>query len=554
MDCKKVGIIFLMFSMFFSIFAFFAFAMDVSVIAINYKYDFIVIDKGYKHGIEDGTVFYILKNAFQIGKVQVRKSQADVAACDVIGLVEGAELELGEKIALVSEPVTLGKKVKYRWKDITPPEEKKEKETTTIAEFKTEEEEPEARELQEKQFAILQAKARELAKKEIEEKKKLLVTFNFKNADISNVLRIISREKKMNIIAGGDIQGEVTANFENVSVYKALDAILQSLGYTYIKEDGIIKVLPLSEGEFNTRYYVYQPKHIKVTDLNESIGGILSNKGKILLDEVANQMMIIDTPSNLERIKKFIEKLDELPKQVMIEAKVIDVRLTDNKSSGVEWHALKPLDTIEERLNMSFTDEGLSVLKYGTIRTTQLDILVSALREKNTINVISEPSITTLNNKPATIKVEGKLAYREWEEEDTETAETRTYTWQEKDTGITLNVTPSITSDDVVRMLVEPTTKDLQEWLPEPESGYEKGYPVITTREVKAEVLVPEGETLVIGGLIKESKIEMSKGVPGLSNIPILGILFRTESVDLQESELMIFITPHIVKNRIEKE
>jgi len=544
------------------IFAFVVFAEETNIIAINYKYNFFVVDKGKAHGIKTGDVYYIIRHAFQIGKVQVRKANLDVSACDVIGLVEGASLELGEEILLISKPRIGEDKIKYRWKEIPKPEKKIDfkKESSKEEEFaqlKEEAEEVESRIIEEKQFEALKAKAREIASEVEEEKEKLLVTFDFNNAHIQNVLRIIAREKKLNIIVGGDVTGGVTASFKDISVYHALDAILRSLGYTYVKEDSIIKVVPLSDTEMGTRYYIYEPSYAKVESLKESINDMLSTKGKILLDKVVNQMMIIDSPSNLNRIKEFVKSLDVPPKQVMIEAKIVDVRLTEDESLGINWEILSSKGrTPDPRMEAGFSSDGLRILKYGTIGTTELNATLELLQSNNRLNVLSEPSITTLNNKQAKIQITGKLAYRVWEEEESseETeGDIKSFTWEEKETGITLEVTPHIAANNVILMEIKPSTKDLQEWLPDPETGYEKGYPVITTREASSEIMVAEGNTLVIGGLIKKSQSVSETGIPVLSKLPIIGIAFRRGTKSITEQELMIFITPHVVDISVRK-
>jgi len=553
---KKIILSTLMLAVFLLKFTNFVFADNAHIIAINYKYDFIVVDKGRSDGLEDGKVFYVFKNAFQVGRIQVRSAKSDLAACDIIGLAEGAVLKLGERILLVEQLEEGLENVKHKWRDIPLPEGSKiegfeateEKLADTVKKIESEV-------IQKKQFEALRAKAKEIEKEVAEEKKELAVSFSFKNADIHDVLRVISKQKGLNIITPSDMTGKVTVSFKDVSVYRALSAMLNSVGYTYIREDNIIRVFPMSEGEADTRHLIFRPTYAKVSDLDAIVSNMLTDKGKILLDEVLNRMMVIDYPSNLERIKNLLKELDEAPKQVMIEAKILDIRIDNEESLGIDWllESSKGYgeDIPDPRMKMEFpTGAGLSFFKYATIGTNELDILIEALRSEKRVNILSEPTITTLNNKEASIEVVGNLAYKEWEEEeDDETGNvTRTFTWAEKEIGLTLTVTPHIISERTIMLEVVPRTEELQEWLEDPETGYSKGYPVITTRELSTEVMVSAGNTLVLGGLVKKTVTDEYTGVPMLSHLPIIGGLFRKKSNLLESSELMIFITPHIVE------
>jgi type II secretory pathway component GspD/PulD (secretin) len=197
--------------------------------------------------------------------------------------------------------------------------------------------------------------------------------------------------------------------------------------------------------------------------------------------------------------------------------------------------------------------QGLSIFKFGTIGTSELEATISALKQDDKVNILSEPSVTTLNNKTALIKVVDKEAYREFTQETGETQDVTNYEWKEKETGISLEVTPHVTSNNMIMLKVIPSAKELKEYRSAPIPGTElieeKAFPIITTREANAEVLISHGNTLVIGGLIKKSKRNTNVGVPVLSKIPVLGWAFKRKEEEIEESELMIFITPYIVNS-----
>ncbi|MCX5657851.1 MAG: type II and III secretion system protein [Candidatus Omnitrophica bacterium] len=162
-------------------------------------------------------------------------------------------------------------------------------------------------------------------------------------------------------------------------------------------------------------------------------------------------------------------------------------------------------------------------------------------------NILSKPTITTLNNEEAKINVTRKLAYRTDTTNQSQTGTTTAITWQEKEVGIVLSVTPYINDSGDIIMKVEPTASLLQEYT---STDPNTRYPIIMSRSASTQVMVKDGETLVIGGLITQEMRDTKSGIPLLSDIPILGIPFQKKTKSLVNTELIIFITPHIITER----
>ncbi len=382
-----------------------------------------------------------------------------------------------------------------------------------------------------------------------------LLSMDFKDADIHNVLRIIGQRADLNIIAGPELTGTVTISFKGVTAEDALNAILRVRGFGYERKKDIIRVMRLAkevpEIETTTRIFElnYAQAPIIKTMLTES--KMLSTEGRLIVDVRSNTLMVIDTPIKIEEIGSMIAELDKRPLQVAIESKLIEIRLSTMEELGIDWSWVKKTSEQLSKgsaIDLGFSD-GIGYFKYGTLGKSDFAVVLKALADRTDTQILSNPKITTLDNEEAVIKVQSKVAYYETTDVVTEAGVIRyERNWQEKDIGVSLTVTPHIGKDDYIIMDVKPVISALEKWTPG-----DNPYPIIMTREATSSVMVKDGNTLVIGGLIKEEERTTRSGVPGLMKIPVIKYLFSHKVTDTIKSELIIFVTPHIVRVKEEK-
>lgn len=393
-----------------------------------------------------------------------------------------------------------------------------------------------------------------------EKPEELLVSMDFKDADISSVLRILARQARINVIAGPEVTGKVTVSFRDVTIEEALTAILRVHGYTYTKENTVYRVTKLGKPpEIETATRIFELNYAQAPMIKTMLteADMLSRDeagkviGKIIVDVRSNTLMIIDTPVRLDEIGRMISELDIKPRQVAIESKIVEIGLDELETLGIDWSWAKIKDVAVDTSVSLLSKGGLS-LAYGTLGVPDFAMVLSGLEKMSDLTVLSNPRVTTLDHETADINVTEIVAY--WtttEYERVVTGEiTRERVWQEKEYGVSLSVTPHIGKDDYIIMKVHPVVSTYR-WVGE---ETENPYPAIMTREATANVLIKSGDTLVIGGLISERESESTTGVPVLKNIPILGALFRSSLKEKKQTELIIFVTPHIVKEEEEVE
>jgi len=401
------------------------------------------------------------------------------------------------------------------------------------------------------------------------------VSLDFRDADIQNVLRILSYKSGVNIVAGPEVTGLVTIKLKEVPWKKALEVILQTYGYAYEEAGNIITVttienmkkrredqMVLAEQEpLKTKTFILN--YAKAGTIIESISKMKTERGSINYDERTNSLIITDVANNLELIGGVIETLDRPTPQVLIESKIVETNLSDTDKLGIEWTAMAtvsgstrphvwPFTTSSSNKylpdDIPSTEDGFS---YGTLNFHQTSAVLEALKTRTDTNILSNPRIVTLNNQKATIDVgiEYPFPKKFFNEE---TGSWQLSDWEYKKIGIILDVTPSVNNSGIVTLELNPKVTEILELVQDAESGSEA--PKLSNEEAKTRVMIKDGDTLVIAGLIKDKIIDTKRKLPFLGDIPILGYLFRKNEKTVTKTDLLIFVTPHIVTPEVSQE
>ncbi len=396
------------------------------------------------------------------------------------------------------------------------------------------------------------------------------ISVDFQNADIRTVLRSFAVYTDKNIIAGPNVQGPVTVRLENVPWRKALDIILKANGYAAKEEDGIIRVGPwdqflneeIKRQEAERKKEDLEPLATRVIDVSfakaselvSALKPLLGRRGVIEVDERTNSLIVSDIPSRLEEIANMVALLDSQTPQVEITAKLVDIDARVSRDLGIQWQAqdIKIPDVQGEHtikvdaVGQVQTDvtqgtaatQPEAVLKIGKITgpAGNFEATIKALERQNKANIISNPRITTLNNREASIIVGKKIPLIVSDEAGNPITQLTTV-------GIQMRVTPHVNSKTgEITLDLHPEVSDLSA------QATVQGGIIIVTAEADTRVMVNDGETAVIGGLIRTNESTYDVGVPILRSLPLIGRFFGSKSKVREERELVIFVTPRIVK------
>ncbi len=409
------------------------------------------------------------------------------------------------------------------------------------------------------------------------------VTLNLTDADLEQTLKLIYDLTGANIVLSKGIKGRVTINVKDLPLKRVLDLICEANHLKYLEDDGVIKIM--TEEEFNKRVEVVKEKNRRVFKIlygdANSIAKSLRDTFKtdrIIADPRTNSIIMdIENPALAQRIQEAISMLDSPISQVLIEAKLVEIRTSSNNLLAIDWLISSRLvDTINGTLtgpkfgdNPAFTPGDTTTLPDGRfsfgITNKDVNTLISALATQGDVKLIQAPKITCLNGTNALISVTQNYPYIIPEYEETYNPQTgartgtkQTVTVYEEVVGTEFEVTPIIQTNRSVFLNLNIYDSRLVEVkkLTAVAAGqhYETEQPIISSRETTQSVTLFDGQTLVIGGLIQSREEKIETGVPFLRKIPILGYLFKKPTYRNEKSELLLFLTPHVITTYKEAE
>lgn len=412
------------------------------------------------------------------------------------------------------------------------------------------------------------------------------VEIHVNEAPLVEVLRMLSLQSQKNIVASKDVRGSVTAHLYGVTMKEALDAILKPNGYGYREKGNFIYVYTQKElaeqekAERTKSSAVFHLFYTPATNAVQMIKPVLSSEatiafnapGKEGLDDKStggfshateDTIVVTDYADNLERVRQVLKEIDRRPQQVLVEATIVSARLTEDNQFGIDFSIIGGVDfgslgaagiktfgdaASGKVLNTSLTDHGFGAAGTGFtqnmpsnglrigIAGNNVAVFINALEAVTDTAVLANPKILTLNRQRGEVIVGKEDGYLT----TTVTESTAVQTVEFLKSGTRLVFRPFIGDDGYIRMEVHPEDSD---------GSVVAGLPSKSTTEVTTNIMVKDGHTAVIGGLFRDSSISSRSQVPGLGNLPVIGALFRQQQDTTAREEIIILLTPHIVKD-----
>lgn len=422
------------------------------------------------------------------------------------------------------------------------------------------------------------------------------LSLNFQNIEVRAVLQLLADFNGMNLVTSDTVTGNLTLRLKNVPWDQALDIILKTKGLGMRQNGNVMLIAPAAEIaarekqelEARNQLVELEPLYSEIFEVNfakasemaqiltttqgqstagSSAGGFLSERGSVVVDQRTNSLLLRDTASNLADVRMLIEKLDIPVRQVLIESRIVIANNDFAKELGVRFGSSAQSGTLGA--GTSGTLEGLQVPATntdsvrpinssgvrgqdlnvnlpvanpaGTIALALaklplgavLELELSAMQEEGKGEIVSSPRVITSNQKQATIEQGTEIPYQE-------ASSSGATSVSFKEALLKLDVTPQITPDDRIVMDLEVNKDEV--------GAVFLGVPSIDTRSVKTQVLVDNGETVVLGGIYEQTSTQSSTRVPFFGDLPYVGFLFKTDLNENRQRELLVFVTPKIIK------
>ncbi len=400
-------------------------------------------------------------------------------------------------------------------------------------------------------------------------------SIDVEGADLRTVLRAISEFSGRNIIVGQNVKATVRIALKNVAWQDALKAVLRANGLDYVEDGAVIRVdeagklnaEKVERETANARTLELVPLETRIVKLNYAnaaemqlpLQPAMSKRGSVQVEKRTNSLIVTDLPSNLDAVVKMAADLDSATPQIEITAKLVDVDAGMTNSLGIEWYTAPKTPKfftlpagqtslpgggtlhnsngtlqggVDQKTGIS---NGANTVTFGVFKNwASIEGQLQSLAEQHKANIISNPRITTVDNREAKIVVGQKIPLIVQDVAGNPVSQLQTI-------GIQLRVTPHLTADKKIIMDLHPEVSDLAS------GSTVQGGIIINTSEADTRVMVEDGQTAVIGGLIRTNTNTQRSGVPGLKDIPLLSYLFSSTTNVKQNRELIIFVTPRIL-------
>lgn len=380
--------------------------------------------------------------------------------------------------------------------------------------------------------------------------------FSVSAAEVRSVLRQLAQYSGVDIVIHDKVTGSISLDLTHKTWKEILAIVCKVANLTLIRESTYLYVIPTEEFQKENlrsasveqqaqtveelRREVVKLKNVPAQEMQTSLATLLSARGKITVVEHTNSLIIFDTDDNIKAIKKTIKELDVETDQVSISCKIIQVSSSVLQNLGIQWGYFDKLGGVAvsgtHLPGASVVDGALEKLSYGILGQDKLSLSLEYLFQNSKAEVIAQPQITTMDNKQATIFMGSQVPFT-YRDESFNTVVKMI------DAGTELAVTPHVTGDRRIMLDLKPK-----------KSSYSMigNEPVINTQNASTNVVVTDGETVVIAGLTSNESIEAEEGVPILKDIPLIGALFKRTKKTLDKEDLIVFVTPHIINKKME--
>ncbi|WP_164103649.1 type II secretion system protein GspD [Candidatus Laterigemmans baculatus] len=384
-----------------------------------------------------------------------------------------------------------------------------------------------------------------------------LVSLHADGAELQDVLRMIAQNHRLNLVIGPGVGGQVTLEVENARLDEVLDAILGVAGFAWHRRGNLLYVTQLTTGQRleasvqGRLLRIFPLNYISATDAQAVAAGLLSPIGQVFISEsdatdktrTRELLVVEDVPDAVARVEAYLAEVDQPPRQVLIEAHVLQVSLGDENRHGVNLSQLLRLGhgslKFQSLRHTGETGDGGDILAPSdgmliTLDGTDISGMVELIQNHTMSRTLASPKVLVANRQEANIQIGQKLGYKTTTTTQTSSLETINFL----ETGVVLHVVPVISVDGQILMTITPKVSNgrVVDDLPEED-----------TTELTTTILLPDGGGVVIGGLIKEEDTDNLSEVPWFSKIPYLGHLFRRKAVSNRRTEIIIAMVTRVV-------
>jgi type II secretory pathway component GspD/PulD (secretin) len=372
------------------------------------------------------------------------------------------------------------------------------------------------------------------------------ISLSIEELDIREVMQMLSREQRMNIFVAEGISGIVSVNLYDMDTVEVVNLIAESAGFVVEQRNNSFFVVTREEAgklrqSDRMEVRLYKIEYASASELETILQDYISEYGTIKALPDSDQLVVEDLPQFLDKLEILLAKIDHEPKQIMIEAKILEISLTDNQAYGLDWALL--LDNASEigAIGVRGLASVASVGLFGRYSNDNIELVLSALKERGRLRTISTPKLLAMEGYEAETVVGTEIGYQV----TTTINQVTTESIEFLESGIILRVVANVDSNDRIMLEIHPEVSTAV--------VSDDGIPSKATTQVSTRMLVPNGKTVFLSGLIQHQINNTREGVPGLGDLAIIGSLFSNRAKSIISTEIVVLITPTIVNFDLEE-
>ena len=378
------------------------------------------------------------------------------------------------------------------------------------------------------------------------------ISLNLKDAPISSVLSALGQEAGLNIVTGRNVNGKVTISLKDVTASEALFSIIKASGLTAKKEGDIIRITSPSETmgtdeisrEKGVITKTFISNYLSADDVRETLSKLGYEDTKIISTKGSNVIVVEGPAKTMSKVARIIKKLTATPSQVLVESRLMEITVGNGANPSTLGINAKYTGSNFTTQTEGFANPAAVGVPgfYAHVLKGNAEAYLQALENKQGFNMLANPKVIAVNEKPASIISGSKLGFKTSITTTTGTIQTVDYL----EVGTKLEFTPYISSDGSIKMEIHPEVSD--------GSITSDGLPQKNTTEATTTVIVRDGETIIIGGLIKNKSTETTSGIPIVMDLPFIGNFFKNKQLLWEKKEIIAMLTPHLITPKILKE
>ena len=368
------------------------------------------------------------------------------------------------------------------------------------------------------------------------------ISISFRDVEISEAMEMLAKKERVNILLAKAVVGTINVNLYDVTIDEAIHSIASAAGFAVERRNGTYYILRHDDAGKHqdsglTKVQTFKIQYSDPSVVEQILKKYLSRYGSITIMQERKLLLVEDMPNYIERVARLLRELDQQPRQILIEAKILEVTLDDTESYGLDWRKIVTAQKGDGNFGIRGLSSPASPGFFFDFINPNIEVFLDTLKARGRVRTLSTPKLLAMENQEAQVIIGDRIGYKV----TTTINQVTTESIEFLESGVILKVTPSVDGQGRIMLDVHPEVST---------GNIADGIPSQTATAITTQLLVPDQKTVFMGGLMKQRLTEVHDGVPVLGDLPIVGRLFSNREKVSVNTETVVLITPYLIDER----